>query len=274
MLKVLFAIGVSIVIYNYFSGEFSSNIAQSSLIDSSLEMLNDILAESVTDNETGASARKSFQSFSEKVSKGEITPEEFQDVAAAILNIRMEEGVNIDSELEKIILDMEFAQKVAELNKMSGKALNAKYESIALKIEELAAFQEENIPNLTVSDQRSKITSPAELQTPKKSGKVEIIVLYDPVEPVRETQTSSLNRRELSTIIIESLPRVTPLIKVTENLDVLIDSTMIRDLDSVKVIHLKKSLERLRHVKPLKKIKPKKIDKAAEPAAPNNRFYP
>ena len=105
-------------------------------------MLNNILSESVPDNKTGENARKSFQVFSEKISKGEITPEEFQDVAAAILNIRMEEGINIDSELKKIILDMEFAQKEAELNRLSGKTLDAKYESIALKIEELPAFQD------------------------------------------------------------------------------------------------------------------------------------
>ena len=253
MLKVMFTIAVSILIYNYFNGEFSPNIAKSTLIDSSLEMLKDILAESVNDNETGESARKNFQSFSEKVSKGEITPEEFQDVAAAILNIRMEKGINIDSDLQKIILDMKFAQKEAELNKLSGKVSDAQYESIALKIEELASFQEENIPILTLTDHWSKITPAAEPQMPKKSSRVEIIIAYDPVEPVRVSPTS-LNRRESSTTIIENSPRVVPLIKITDNLDVLVDSTMIIHLDSVELILLKKSLERLQHAKSLKKI--------------------
>lgn len=272
MLKVLFTIVVSFLIYNYFNGEFSPNIAKSTLIDSSLEMLKDILAESVNDNETGESARKSFQSFSEKVSKGEITPEEFQDVAAAILNIRMEKGVNIDSDLQKIILDMKFAQKEAELNKLSGKVSDAQYESIALKIEELASFQEENIPILTLNDHWSKITPAAEPQMPKKSSRVEIIIAYDPVEPVRVSPTSptSLNRRESSTTIIESSPRVVPLIKITDNLDVLVDSTMIIHLDSVKLILLKKSLERLQHAKTLKKIIMKKIDAAAESPPSDN----
>ena len=153
LLKVLFAIVVAVIIHNYFSGASSTNVAKSLLIDSSLERLNKILTESISDNATGESARKNFKSFSEKVSKGEITPEEFQDVAAAILNIRMDEGINIDGELEKIILDMEFAQKEAELNKLSGITLDAKYESIALKIEELAAFQEENMPNLILNEQ-------------------------------------------------------------------------------------------------------------------------
>ena len=272
MLKVLFTIVVSILIYNYFNGEFSPNIAKSTLIDSSLEMLKDILAESVNDNETGKSARKNFQSFSEKVSKGEITPEEFQDVAAAILNIRMEKGVNIDSDLQKIILDMKFAQKEAELNKMSGKASDAQYESIALKIEELASFQEENKPILTLNDHWSKITPAAEPQMLKKGSSVEIIIAYDPVEPVRVSPTSptSLNRRESSTTIIESSPRVVPLIKITDNLDVLVDSTMIIHLDSVKLILLKKSLERLQHAKTLKKIIMKKIDAAAESPPSDN----
>jgi len=262
MLKVLFTIVVSILIYNYFNGEFSPNIAKSTLIDSSLEMLKDILAESVNDNETGE----------RKVSKGEITPEEFQDVAAAILNIRMEKGVNIDSDLQKIILDMKFAQKEAELNKLSGKVSDAQYESIALKIEELASFQEENIPILTLNDHWSKITPAAEPQMPKKSSRVEIIIAYDPVEPVRVSPTSptSLNRRESSTTIIESSPRVVPLIKITDNLDVLVDSTMIIHLDSVKLILLKKSLERLQHAKTLKKIIMKKIDAAAESPPSDN----
>ena len=249
LLKVLSAIGVSIIIHNYFSGDFSSNVVRSTLIDSSLEMLNDILTESVNDNATGESARQNFKSFSEKVSKGEITPEEFQDVAAAILNIRMEERVNIDSELKKIILDMEFAEKVAELNKMSGTALNAKYESIALKIEELAAFQEENIPNLILNDQWSKVTPSTMPQNLNKSGKVEIIVSYEPIEPVRETSTSSLIRTKFSSIIIDKSPKVIPLIKISDNLDVIIDSLMIMHLDSMKVIHLHKSLKRLKHAK-------------------------
>ena len=249
LLKVLAAIGVSIVIHNYFSGAFSSDVVQITLIDSSLEMLSDILIESVNDNATGESARKNFKSFSEKVTKGEITPEEFQDVAAAILNIRMEERVNIDSELKKIILDMEFAQKVADLNKISGKALNEKYESIALKIEELAAFQEDNIADLILNDQWSRVNSSTAPQPLKKSDKVEIIVSYEPVEPVREALTSPLNRAEFSSIIIERSPRVIPLIKITENLDVMVDSIMILHLDSTKAIHLKKSLKRLKHAK-------------------------
>ena len=270
MLKVLFTLGVSILIYNYFNGEFSSNVEQSSLIKSSLAMLNDILAESVYNNETGENARKSFQAFSEKVSKGEITPEEFQDVAAAILNIRMEEGINIDSELKKIILDMEFAQKEAELNKLSGKALNAKYESIALKIEELAAFQEENMPNLILKNQWSKITPSSEPQTLTKSRNVEIVIAYEPVEPNRESPTSSLNRRESNIRIIESPPIIVPLIKITDNLDVLVDSMIMIHLDSMKVIHFKKSLERLKHAKTLKYLKQEKIEKATEPGPPNN----
>ena len=91
---------------------------------------------------------------------------------------------------------------------------------------------------------------------PKKGSIVEIIIAYDPVEPVRVSPTSptSLNRRESSTIIIESSPRVVPLIKITDNLDVLVDSTMIIHLDSLELILLKKSLERLHHAKTLKKI--------------------
>ena len=270
MLKVLFTIGMSILIYNYFNGEFSPNVAKSSLINSSLEMLNDILAQSVNNNETGENARKSFRSFSEKVSKGEITPEEFKDVAAAILNIRMEEGINIDSELEKIILDMDFAQKEAELNEMSGKALDAQYESIALKIEELASFQEENIPIITLNDQWSKITQPTAPQLSDKSSGVEVIIAYDPVEPMRETPTTSHTRRELSATIIERSPLNVPLIKITDNLDVLVDSTMIIHLDSVKLIHLKKSLERLQHAKTLRKIIMKKADETAKPAPFDN----
>ena len=253
MLKVLFAIGFSVLIYNYFSGEFSSKVEQSSLIKSSLAMLNNILSESVPDNKTGENARKSFQVFSEKISKGEITPEEFQDVAAAILNIRMEEGINIDSELKKIILDMEFAQKEAELNRLSGKTLDAKYESIALKIEELAAFQEENLPYLTLREQLSKVTPSAEFQTLKKSSTMEVIVSYEPVEAVMESQTSSFNRRESNITIIESPPIIAPLIKITHNLDVLVDSMIMIHLDSARVLLLKQSLERLQHAKSLKK---------------------
>ncbi len=270
LLKVLFALGVSIFIYNFFTGEFSPNVEQSSLIKSSLEMLSDILTESVNDNATGESVRKNFKSFSEKVSKGEITPEEFQDVAAAILNIRMEEGINIDSELKKIILDMEFAQKETELNKLSGKALDEEYESIALKIEELAVFQEENLPNFILNDRWSKITSSLESQTAQKSRDVEIIIAYDPVEPIRESPTSSPNRRESNITIIESPSIIVPLIKITDNLDVLVDSMMMIHWDSTKVLHLKQSLERLKHAKTLKNPKPKKNDKATEPGAPNN----
>ena len=269
-LKVLIALGVSIFIYNFFTGEFSPNVGQSFLIKSSLEMLSDILTESVNDNATGESARKNFKSFSEKVSKGEITPEEFQDVAAAILNIRMEEEINIDSELKKIILDMEFAQKEIGLIKLSDKALDEKYESIALKIEELAAFQEENIPNLILKDQWSKITSSLESQTAKKSRNVEIIIAYEPVEPIRESPTSSLNSRESNITIIERPSIIVPLIKITDDLDVLVDSMIMLHWDSTKVLRLHQSLERLKHAKILKNLKPKKIEKATEPGPPNN----
>ena len=269
-LKVLIALGVSIFIYNFFTGEFSPNVGQSFLIKSSLEMLSDILTESVNDNATGESARKNFKSFSEKVSKGEITPEEFQDVAAAILNIRMEEEINIDSELKKIILDMEFAQKEIGLIKLSDKALDEKYESIALKIEELAAFQEENIPNLILKDQWSKITSSLESQTAKKSRNVEIIIAYEPVEPIRESPTSSLNSRESNITIIERPSIIVPLIKITDDLDVLVDSMIMLHWDSTKVQHLHQSLERLKYAKILKNLKPKKIEKATEPGPPNN----
>lgn len=269
-LKILFAIGVSILIYNYFNGEFSSNVEQSSLIKSSLEMLSDILTESVPDNATGESARKNFKSFSEKVSKGEITPEEFQDVAAAILNIRMEEVINIDSELKKIILDMEFAQKGAELNTLTGNALEEKYESIALKIEELAAFQEENIPNLILTDRWSKITLPLESPTSNKSRGVEIDIGYEPVEPIRESATSSSIRRESNITIIERPPVILPLIKITDNLDVLVDSTIMIHLDSMKVLQFRLSLERLRHSKTLKNLKTKKIIKATERGPSDN----
>ena len=269
-LKVLIALGVSIFIYNFFTGEFSPNVGQSFLIKSSLEMLSDILTESVNDNATGESARKNFKSFSEKVSKGEITPEEFQDVAAAILNIRMEEEINIDSELKKIILNMEFAQKETELIKFSDIALDEKYEAIALKIEELAAFQEENIPNLILKDQWSKITSSLESQTGKKSRNVEIIIAYEPVVPIRESPTSSLNSRESNITIIESPSIIVPLIKITDDLDVLVDSMIMLHWDSTKVQHLHQSLERLKYAKILKNLKPKKIEKATEPGPPNN----
>ena len=269
-LKVLIALGVSIFIYNFFTGEFSPNVGQSFLIKSSLEMLSDILTESVNDNATGESARKNFKSFSQKVSKGEITPEEFQDVAAAILNIRMEEEINIDSELKKIILNMEFAQKETELIKFSDIALDEKYEAIALKIEELAAFQEENIPNLILKDQWSKITSSLESQTGKKSRNVEIIIAYEPVVPIRESPTSSLNSRESNITIIESPSIIVPLIKITDDLDVLVDSMIMLHWDSTKVQHLHQSLERLKYAKILKNLKPKKIEKATEPGPPNN----
>jgi len=232
-------------------------------------MLNDILTESVNKNETGENARKSFEAFSEKVSKGEITPEEFQDVAVAILNIRMEEGINIDRELKKIILDMEFAQKEADLNKLTGKALDPKYESIALKIEELAAFQEENLPNLIINDRWSKITPSSEPPTSKKSHDVEILISYEPVEPIRESPTS-LNRIESNITIIESPPIIVPLIKITDNLDVLVDSMIMMHLDSIKVIHLKQSLERLKHAKTMKNPKTKKIDETLEPGSPKD----
>ena len=270
LLKVLFAIVVAVIIHNYFSGASSSNVAKSLLIDSSLERLNKILTESISDNATGESARKNFKSFSEKVSKGEITPEEFQDVAAAILNIRMDEGINIDSELKKIILDMEFAQKESEFNKLYGKALDAKYESIALKIEELAVFQEENIPNLILNDQWSKITSSLAPQKPKKSRDVEIVIAYEPVEPIRESPTSSLNRRESNITIIESPSIIVPLIKITDDLDVLVDSMIMLHWDSTKFQHLHQSLERRKYAKILKNLKPKKIEKATEPGPPNN----
>ncbi|MCH8273131.1 MAG: hypothetical protein IIB41_07740 [Candidatus Marinimicrobia bacterium] len=264
-LKVLIALGVSIFIYNFFTGEFSPNAGQSFLIKSSLEMLSDILTESVNDNATGESVRKNFKSFSEKVSKGEITPEEFQDVAAAILNIRMEEEINLDSELKKIILNMEFAQKETGLMKLSHKALDEKYESIALKIEELAAFQEENIPYLILKDQWSKITSSLESLTAKKNRNGEIIIAYEPAVPIRESPTSSLNRRESNITIIESQSTIVPLIKITDDLDVLVDSMIMLHWDSTKVLHLHQSLKRLKHAKILKKLLPKKIEKATGP---------
>lgn len=256
MLKVMIALGVSVFIFNYFQGDFSPNIEQSSLINSSLEMLNDILSESVTDNETGENVRKSFRSFSEKVTKGEIPPEEFQDVAAAILNIRMEEGINRDSDLKKIILDMEFAQKEAELNELSGIALNEKYESIALKIEELAAFQEENRQNLILNDQWSKVALPSEPHIEKDNRNLEIVIAYEHVEPISESPSATVTRRESSIRIIKSQPVIAPLIKITDNLDVVVDSMVMMHWDSAKVKHLKQSLERLKHSKT--------IDKAAD----------
>lgn len=263
MLKVLFATGLSILIFNYFSGNFSSNIEQSSLIKSSLAMLNDILSESVSNNETGDIARRSFRAFSEKVSKGEISPDEFQDIAAAILNIRMEQGIKLDSELKKIILDMEFAEKEAELNDLSGRTLDAKYEAIALKIEELAAFQDENLPNLTLTDQWSKVSQPTKL--PNKRGNMEIIVSYDPVEPISESPTSSITRREGNIIIIETPQIIAPLIRITPNLDVIVDSIIMIHMDSAKVQFLKKSLDRLQHAKTLNK-----IIEATAPESPEN----
>ncbi len=268
-LKVLTAIGASLVIYNYFNGKFSSNLNQSALINS-LTALNDILTKSVNDNKTGEYARKEFESFSEKVSSGEIAPEEFQDVAAAILNIRLEEGAKLDTELKKIILDMEFARKESELNKMSGEVLDEKYESIALKIKELALFQEENIKNLSLTDQWSKLTPTTEPQTSQDNYEVNVIISYEPVEPITESSISSPERNESNIIIIDRAPRVAPLIKITDKLDVIVDSAMVRHLDSKRVKHLKKSLERLQHAKTLKRIDLNEKDKSAQDDSPTD----
>ena len=250
-LKVLTAIAASLIIYDYFSGKFSSNLNQSALINS-LTALNDILTKSMNDTETAEYARKEFETFSEKVSSGEIAPEEFQDVAAAILNIRLEEGAKLDTELKKIILDMEFARKEAELNMMSGEVLDEKYESIALKIEELALFQEENIKNLSLTDQWSELTPSTKPQTSQYNYEENVIISYVPVEPITESAISSPKRHESSVIIIDRSPRVAPLIKITDKLDVIVDSAMVRHLDSKRVKHLKESLARLQHVKTLK----------------------
>ena len=254
--KIITAVIATVLIYNFMNKGTVSEFIEPSLVESSMDKLHEILMSRTREEGAKEDLDKIFEEFSEKVAGGEIAPEEVEDIASSILNLRMTVNTDFDAEIHRIIVEMKKAQKKVHSNVASKKAISIKLDSIAIRIEELSLFQEENLSELIGIDRWSEpgITGgTAEQPLPEDE---QVVLEYLPVNPVEVAPLAPIKREESELTIIGRLPVFLSPITITDKLHIIIDSSRIMKMDSVELRKLEISLKKLKLIKTLR-LKPK-----------------
>ena len=264
-IKIITAVIATVLIYNFMNQGILSNFIQPSLVESSMDKLHEILLSSTREADAREDLDKIFEEFSEKVVEGEIAPEEVEDIASSILNLRIIVNPDFDAEIRRIIVEIEEAQEKNRFNVLPKEAISIKLDSIAVRIKELSSFQEEHLSELIAIDRwLEPLTAGGKVVEPLQ--KVEQVELeYLPVSPVETAPLAPIERKESELTIIGRLPVPLSPITITDKLHIFLDSSRIMKMDSVKLQKLEISLKKLKLIKTLR-LKPK-YEKSSDSSA-------
>jgi len=175
VIKIVAAIAATILIYNFLDPDSSIEFNSFSNIDTSIEKLGEILSASIEDRDARREAELEFNEFSDMVIEGEIAPEEFEEIASSILNMRMSEISETDERNQAIIRQLRRAQFSSNVIAESQEELDVKLESIALKIKDLTTFQEEYYGHFLHSDMLADLKNAPEVPEVIEQNTVEMV---------------------------------------------------------------------------------------------------
>ena len=251
-IKIIAAVIATVLIYNFMNKGILSEFIEPSIVESSMDKLHEILMSRTREADAKENLDKIFEEFSEKVAGGEIAPEEVEDIASSILNLRMVVNPDFDAEIRRIIVEIEKAQENVDFSAASKQAISIELDSIAIRIEELSAFQEENLSELIGIDRWSEplITGGRVAQLSQEDEQVVLEYLH--VNPVEVAPLAPIERKESELTIIGTLPVSLPPIKITKKLHIIIDSSRMSKMDSVKLRKLEYSLKNLKLIKTIR----------------------
>ncbi|MCH8289091.1 MAG: hypothetical protein IID12_08310 [Candidatus Marinimicrobia bacterium] len=251
-IKIIAAVIATVLIYNFMNKGILSEFIEPSIVESSMDKLHEILMSRTREADAKENLDKIFEEFSEKVAGGEIAPEEVEDIASSILNLRMVVNPDFDAEIRRIIVGIERAHENVDFSAASKQAISIKLDSIAIRIEELSAFQEENLSELIGIDRWSEplITGGRVAQLSQEDEQVVLEYLH--VNPVEVAPLAPIERKESELTIIGTLPVSLPPIKITKKLHIIIDSSRMSKMDSVKLRKLEYSLKNLKLIKTIR----------------------
>ena len=251
-IKIIAAVIATVLIYNFMNKGILSEFIEPSLVESSMDKLHEILMSRTREADAKENLDKIFEEFSEKVTGGEIAPEEVEDIASSILNLRMVVNPDFDAEIRRIIVEIERAQENVDFSVASKQAISIKLDSIAIRIEELSAFQEENLSELIGIDRWSEplITGGTVVQLSQEDEQVVLEYLH--VNPVEVAPLAPIERKESELTIIGRLPVSLSPITITKKLHIIIDSSRMSKMDSVKLRNLENSLKKLKLIKTIR----------------------
>ena len=249
VLKIIAAVGATILVYEFLDSGSSIEIDKFSLMDSSIEKLGDILSASIEDNDVRREARIEFKEFSDLVSEGEIGPDEIENIASSILNMRMRKDSEIGNSAKEIIKALKRAQATSSFIVESPEALETKLDSIAIKIDNLTIFQEEYYQRFFHSENLSDLNKSTEPSESIRSDEIQVVIDFDPVVAVPKTPLIANLRKNSKIVIIGGTFENIPPIQITEHLNILIDYTNLNMLDSLTVIEFHDKMNALKSIK-------------------------
>lgn len=249
VLKIVVAVGATILVYKFLDSGSSVEIKNFSLIDTSIEKLGEILSASIEDNDARREAKLEFKEFSDLVMEGEIAPDEIEDIASSILNMRMRKTPDISKSTKEIIRALKRARATSSFIEESPEELAVILDSIAVKINNLTIFQEEYYQRFLHSEYLTDLKVSAETPWLIESDKIQVVIDFDPVVIVSPTPRNANLRKKSEIVIIgETLVDIPP-IQITENLNILIDYTKLNLMDSLTVSEFHKKMNELKSIK-------------------------
>ena len=249
LIKIVVAVGATLLVYKFLDSGSSVEIKNFSLIDISIEKLGEILSASIEDNDARREAKLEFKEFSDLVMEGEIAPDEIEDIASSILNMRMRKNPDISKSTKEIIRALKRARATSSFIEESPEELAVILDSIAVKINNLTIFQEEYYQRFLHSEYLTDLKVSAETPGLIESDKIQVVIDFDPVVIVSPTpQIANLRKKSEIVIIGETLVDIPP-IQITENLNILIDYTKLNMMDSLTVSEFHKKMNKLKSIK-------------------------
>ena len=249
LLKIVVAVGATLLVYKFLDSGSSVEIKNFSLIDISIEKLGEILSASIEDNDARREAKLEFKEFSDLVMEGEIAPDEIEDIASSILNMRMRKNPDISKSTKEIIRALKRARATSSFIEESPEELAVILDSIAVKINNLTIFQEEYYQRFLHSEYLTDLKVSAETPGLIESDKIQVVIDFDPVVIVSPTpRIANLRKKSEIVIIGETLVDIPP-IQITENLNILIDYTKLNMMDSLTVSEFHKKMNELKSIK-------------------------
>jgi len=249
VLKILAAVGATLFVYKFLDSGSTIERNDFSLIDTSIEKLGEILYASIEDNDARREAKLEFKEFSYLVVEGEIAPDKIEDIASTILNMRMRKNPDNRKSTEDIIRALKRARATSSFIVESSEELEVKLDSIAVKINNLTTFQEEYYHRFFHSEYLTDLKISAELPEHIELDDIQVVIDFEPVVTVPKIPPTAKLRKKSKTVIVDKTFGDIPPIRITENLDILIDYSKLNMMDSLIVIDFHKKMDELKSIK-------------------------
>jgi len=249
VLKIAAAVGATLLVYEFLDSGSSIEITNLSPIDFSIEKLGEILSASIEDFAARKEAELEFKEFSDLVTVREISPDELEDIASSILNLRMVKSSDVHKSSKEIIRALKRARATSSFIVESPEELEIKLDSIAIKINNLTSFQEEYYRQFLHLENLVDLKDPSEIPDVSEVNKVQVVIDFDPVVVVPKAPQVARLRKKSNIVIVGDTFGSIPLIQITEKLNILIDYTNLNMMDSLSVIEFHKKMKELKSIK-------------------------